>query len=65
MSRTIYALKIKNHQRNQCFGLQFKLLLLVITYKCYLNKGDGFGAVHKVIIKLSLLFVLFSDVSAV
>lgn len=46
VSNIIYVLKIKNHQTNRCFGLWFKLLLLVITYKRYLSKGDGFGAVH-------------------
>lgn len=46
VSNIIYVLKIKNHQTNRCFGLWFKLLLLVITYKRYLSKGDGFSAVH-------------------
>lgn len=46
VSSISYALKIKNLQTNQCFGLQFKFLLLVVTCKRYLNKGDGFSAMH-------------------
>lgn len=57
----------QNHETKQCFGLWFKLLLLVISYKCSLSKGDVLGAVHILNYRrsVSLLLVLFSNASAI